>query len=98
MKKALIFDGQLIEIANTSFPVVEDMHWLDVEDDVSVETHKYNGFEFVLLPAIVLNYHELRIQAYPKISDQLDALWKGGEFEFTMKQTILAIKEKYPKQ
>ena len=42
-------------------------------------------------------YHELRAAAYPPVGDQLDAMWKGGEAEAAMKQTILDIKAEYPK-
>jgi hypothetical protein len=42
-------------------------------------------------------YQELRAAAYPPIGDQLDAMWKGGEDETAMKETILAVKSEYPK-
>lgn len=42
-------------------------------------------------------YEDLRRDAYPPISDQLDALWKGGADQEAMKQVVLAVKEKYPK-
>lgn len=42
-------------------------------------------------------YRELRAAEYPPIGDQLDAMWKGGEFEKAMLDIILAIKAKYPK-
>jgi len=42
-------------------------------------------------------YQELRAAAYPPITDQLDAMWKGGESEAAMKQIILDVKAEYPK-
>ena len=42
-------------------------------------------------------YQELRAAAYPPIGDQLDALWKGGEDQAAMHETILAVKSEYPK-
>lgn len=42
-------------------------------------------------------YQEQRAAAYPPIADQLDAMWKGGDAEAAMKQTILDIKSEYPK-
>lgn len=38
-----------------------------------------------------------RIQAYPTIGDQLDALWKGGEAAAAMLAQVQAVKAKYPK-
>jgi len=42
-------------------------------------------------------YQELRAAAYPSIGNQLDAMWKGGEAEAAMLETILAVKTEYPK-
>ena len=39
-----------------------------------------------------------RANEYPQIGDQLDALWKGGESLEQMRQQVLAVKEKYPKE
>ena len=50
MKKALIFQGKLVEIAAESFPVSPEMQWIDVADDITVETHTYNGVAVVLIP------------------------------------------------
>jgi hypothetical protein len=38
-----------------------------------------------------------RVRNYPRISDQLDAIWKGGEEMEAMRQRVLAVKEKWPK-
>ena len=45
----------------------------------------------------VPTYQELRVQAYPPIGDQLDALWKGGQPEADMKLIIDGVKATYPK-
>lgn len=42
-------------------------------------------------------YQEQRAAAYPPIADQLDAMWKGGEAEAAMLETILAVKAEYLK-
>lgn len=97
MKKALIFQGKLVEVATEAFPVSPEMHWVDVADDVTPETHEWDGASMALIPPVLLGYRELRAKAYPPIGDQLDALWKGGEPEATMQQAILAVKAKYPK-
>jgi hypothetical protein len=42
-------------------------------------------------------YKELRAAEYPPISDQLDALWKGGNAAVEMLAKVQAVKAKYPK-
>ncbi len=41
-------------------------------------------------------YKEKRSAEYPSVGDQLDAIWKGGADMELMRQTILAVKAKYP--
>lgn len=45
------------------------------------------------------DYYALRRNEYPPLGDQLDAIWKGENSTafVTMRDTILAIKSKYPK-
>lgn len=45
------------------------------------------------------DYYALRRSEYPKLSDQLDAVWKGPDSQafIDMKNKILEIKNKYPK-
>ena len=38
-----------------------------------------------------------RVQEYPPIGDQLDALFKAGVFPADMAAAIQAVKDKYPK-
>lgn len=42
-------------------------------------------------------YRRDRAKNYPSISDQLDALWKGGDAAGEMLKTVMDIKSKYPK-
>jgi len=42
-------------------------------------------------------YKEKRLAEYPPIGDQLDALWKGGDFAVEMLAKVQAVKVKYPK-
>ncbi len=44
-----------------------------------------------------LPYNIKRVQEYPSIGDQLDALYKAGVFPPEMAAQIAAIKAKYPK-
>ena len=43
-------------------------------------------------------YKEQRVQEYPLIGDQLDALFKAGVFPAEMAAAIQAVKDKYPKE
>jgi hypothetical protein len=45
------------------------------------------------------DYYALRRSEYPKLSDQLDAVWKGQDSQafIDMKNKILEVKNKYPK-
>lgn len=42
-------------------------------------------------------YVHKRVQEYPPIGDQLDALFKAGVFPADMAAAIQAVKDKYPK-
>ena len=42
-------------------------------------------------------YKQQRVQEYPSIGDQLDALFHAGVFPDDMAATIQAVKDKYPK-
>jgi len=42
-------------------------------------------------------YKEKRVNAYPSIGDQLDALFHAGVFPDDMAAQIQAVKDKYPK-
>jgi len=96
MKKALIFEGQIIQIEAMSFPVAPALIWIDVADDVSMETHVFDGASAVLKPNLPAStYQELRRAAYPSIPDQLDLLYHGGMDAW--KAAITAVKERFPK-
>ena len=43
------------------------------------------------------SYARSRVQEYPPIGDQLDALFKAGVFPADMAAAIQAVKDKYPK-
>lgn len=47
-------------------------------------------------PALL--YHQARRREYPDIRDQLDAIWKGGEAMEAMRQQVMAVKAKHPKE
>ena len=43
------------------------------------------------------DYARKRVEEYPPIGDQLDALWKGGTAATDMLAKVQAVKAKYPK-
>lgn len=43
------------------------------------------------------DYYVLRAREYPRIEEQLDALWKGGVAQEQMSSLINSVKAKYPK-
>jgi hypothetical protein len=45
----------------------------------------------------VKTYVDKRRAAYPSITDQLDAIWKGGTAVDVMRATIAAVKAEFPK-
>ena len=56
MKKALIDpNGLLIQVESIAFPVAAPFQWVDVADDVSPETHIWNGAAAVPAPAPTLD-------------------------------------------
>jgi len=96
MKKALIFKDQIVQIESVSFPVAPELIWIDVADDVSMETHVFDGASAVLKPnPPAPTYQELRRAAYPSIPDQFDLLYHGGMDAW--KAAITAVKERFPK-
>ena len=46
---------------------------------------------------LATEYQRHRAPEYPPITDQLDALWKGGEAAAEMLAKVNAVKAKYPK-
>ena len=99
MKKALVFESQIVQIEAVSFPVAPALTWIDVADDVSMETHVFDGAEAVLKPKPPApTYQELRAAAYPPASDYLDGIVKGDAAQVqAYVDACLAVKAQYPK-
>lgn len=55
------------------------------------------GAQYGDIAVRVVDYAAKRVAEYPSLADQLDALWKGGDAAEEMRQTIMAIKEQFPK-
>ncbi len=45
----------------------------------------------------VSDYAAKRVEEYPSLADQLDAIWKGGDYAEEMRQRIMEIKDQFPK-
>ena len=99
MKKALIFEGQIVQIEAVSFPVAPELIWVDVADDVSMETHVFDGTAVVLKPRPPApTYAQKRAAEYPPATDYLDGIVKGDAAQVqAYVDACLAVKAKYPK-
>lgn len=73
------------------------IEWLDTTQTKPTEA-EINA-EIVRLQAEyeAMAYKEKRAKEYPPITEQLDALWKGGEAAAEMLAKVQAVKNKYPK-
>lgn len=99
MKKALIFQGKLIEVNLLAFPVSPEMHWVDVADDVTPETHQLQNGVIVEIPKPPpKSYQELRAAAYPPAADYLDGIVKADNLQIkAYTDACLAVKATFPK-
>jgi hypothetical protein len=100
--KALIFENQIVDIAEKEFDVNESLTWIDCPDDcIAGRWELVDGVprEKEIPP---LNYEIKRKREYPVIGEQLDLLWhaiddgtldKTSDFYTSLKAT----KDKYPK-
>lgn len=73
----------------------------ELDEPVDVSGKEFDGS--MRLVDKVLPYDEMRRREYPKIADQLDALWHAMD-DFAIPRaepfysSILAVKQKYPKK
>jgi hypothetical protein len=51
MKRALLHETRLCEVRAADFPVAPPLRWIDCADNVTPETHDFDGTNFVLKPA-----------------------------------------------
>lgn len=62
MKKALIHDAEpdrICEVHPTGFPVAPGLAWIDCADDVTPETHVWDGTAVVLRPVVPLTKEQV---------------------------------------
>lgn len=94
--KALILNGEVVDIHETGFDVHPSMVWVDCDDSTQTGDRYVDGVIVKTVPP-PRQYNEARAAEYPALRDQLDAIWKGGEAYEEMKAKIFEIKNKYPK-
>jgi len=100
MKKALILDNEVVDVANSEFPVAESLIWMDCPDDC--KAYRWSIIDGVLQenpePEDTRTYAEKRANEYPPIGDQLDmAYWDRKNGTTTLDDAIDAVKAAHPK-
>jgi len=76
----------------------DEFDWLDENEEspptsIEIEAERVRLYEEHLKN----QYQRDRMIAYPSITDQLDAIWKGGDAYNDMLSKIMEVKDKYPK-
>ena len=75
----------------------ENLEWLDTEQTQPTEAEIQAEVIRLQAEYDAQAYARSRVQEYPPIGDQLDALFKAGVFPADMAAAIQAVKDKYPK-
>ena len=98
-----VFYSQAIQkLRPTSGFVIEGMDyatlvWRDENTTKPTEQEILEEFEILKAAYEAQDYARKRVEEYPSIGDQLDALFHAGVFPEDMAAQIQAIKDKYPK-
>jgi hypothetical protein len=95
MKYAIIENGIVTNVA-IAYEALES-NW--VQSDTAQKGDLYTNGQFTKPTPVVdpLAYRAQRVEEYPPIGDQLDALFHAGVFPDSMAAIIQAVKDKYPK-
>ena len=75
----------------------DDLEWLDTNQTQPTEAEIQAEIIRLQAEYDAQAYARSRVQEYPPIGDQLDALFKAGVFPADMAAAIQAVKDKYPK-
>lgn len=98
--KALILNNQVVDTANSEFPVAKSLTWMDCPDDC--KAYRWSIIDGVLKenpkPEDTRTIFQKRIDEYPSIGDQLDMIYHNGDGGATFQAAIKAVKDKYPKE
>lgn len=103
MKKVCVVrNGELLNVGEWDHQITTDDFGNSVEQNPFPEGSVQGEYDVELTAdggyVLANDYRNLRKAEYPTIGDQLDAIWKGGEYTDQMRQVVLSIKEKYPKE
>ena len=83
---------------STKWNVENDvLNWFDTEQTQPTEAEITAEVARLQAEYDAQAYARSRVQEYPPIGDQLDALFKAGVFPADMAAAIQAVKDKYPK-
>ena len=75
----------------------DTLEWLDTNQTQPTEAEIQAEVTRLQAEYDTQAYARSRVQEYPPIGDQLDALFKAGVFPADMAAAIQAVKDKYPK-
>lgn len=96
--KALVFNGQVVQVESVAFEVHSDWVWVDCPDEVT-QGYSFDGNVFAP-PASSPepSYVEKRVREYPPMTDYLDGVVKGDQVQINKYiADCQAVKAKYPK-
>ena len=96
--RALIFNNQVVDVAENDFAVHSSMVWMDCTSECKIGWSLVDKVLTAPDEPPAITYDKLRRSEYPSIGDQLDALYHAGTFDSTMTATLNAVKDKYPKE
>lgn len=74
-----------------------DIQWFDQKQEKPTESELLQEIDRLQQEYDTTEYQRKRIEEYPSIGDQLDALYKAGLFPEELAAQIQAVKDKYPK-
>lgn len=75
----------------------EGLQWLDEIQSKPTENEVEREIQRLQEEYSTKEYQRQRLKEYPAITDQLDAIWKGGDAYEEMLARVMEVKEKYPK-
>ena len=100
--KALIYQGNLVDLAKETFEVHPDYFWIDCSDSADM-TWVYDDEKILLIPprARTVTNEEAQAQLLPSIDEKIHALWdmvvlKDESKAMDLDKKIKAIKQEYP--
>lgn len=71
--KALVFNGNIVQISSTDFTVSPEMVWVDSPDNATVETHYFDGSGVVPKPVVAPTIDEVIDSYTSALDNHIDA-------------------------